>query len=344
MRTNCEFCGGKLVFSPEDKANKCIQCGSNFPIEYKANFVKKAFSENIRLDKDELASSLANLKCKNCGANVLLNKYEMQVVCPYCNSTEIIKGKNKKLMCIDSIIPFVFGEEEAIKRFKQAVMSRFFADKRILKNINKENVKGVYVNAFVFDCETKTNYSATIVEQINNKDGSTKYIRRYVSGNISLPFINVPIEANSQLSQNQFAQILPFNYQQAIEYNNDFMNGYVLEYNDKMFDECVKDVKLLINSKIKQKISNRYLPDQVENLTMKVEYTNEKYNYCLLPVYFFQIKDEKTNKTTQLLMNGQNGEVGKLPNSAMKILLTILISIGTIGLIVVLCMFLGGVF
>ena len=57
----------------------------------------------------------------------------------------------------------------------------------------------------------------------------------------------------------------------------------------------------------------------VQSLTIYPQYTNQKYSYVLLPLYFinFKYKDEEYLN----LMNGQTGVTsGKVPRSAVKIL------------------------
>ena len=39
---NCTSCGGKIEFSPNDKAIKCINCGNLYPIELKKEVRKHA--------------------------------------------------------------------------------------------------------------------------------------------------------------------------------------------------------------------------------------------------------------------------------------------------------------
>jgi len=172
MITNCKNCGGNLVFSPKDKGNVCESCGAVIPLKYNYQFNKKPFEKNVDLDVDELASAMKNLRCKSCGANVMLSKFKVQTKCPYCDSTTIVEGKNKKLMYIDSIIPFTFGKAEALSKFKSTVRKRIYANSKIFRHLTPDNIQGAYINAFVFDINTSSSFMGTFSYCVQVKEKS----------------------------------------------------------------------------------------------------------------------------------------------------------------------------
>ncbi len=342
MSRKCGNCGGKLYFSPKDKANVCENCGSIVPIEYKFSFNKKPFEEQVELSKDELADSLTNIRCESCGASVMLSKFQLRTNCPYCGSSMLKETKKNKLLYIDYIVPFVFDKQEALKKLKLAVKKDIYADSRILKNISIDDVESVYVNAFVFDVLTNSAYRGVLsyTRTTTDSEGSstTEVIKKYVDGLLNKNFENVTVEANSNLTQAEMAGILPYDYKQAVEYDNAFLNGYMLEYQDKMFKECFTVAEKFIKSEIEKEILKKNNCTTIESLTLKTEYLDKKYNYCLLPVYF--IKNEIKGKKKKVLINGQTGQVGHLPKSKWKVALSIIFGILFFGGLVALFMLL----
>ncbi|MCQ2564842.1 MAG: hypothetical protein MJ152_03195, partial [Clostridia bacterium] len=149
---------------------------------------------------------------------------------------------------------------------------------------------------------------------------------------------NVTVEANPNLSQEEMAGILPYNYSQAVEYDNAFLNGYMLEYQDKMFSDCFSIAEKFIKSEIEKEILRKHNCTGISSLTLETEYLDKKYNYCLLPVYF--IKNEIKGKKKKVLLNGQTGQVGSLPKSKWKVAITVILSILLFGGLVALFMFL----
>lgn len=341
MLKNCSNCGGKLYFSPKDKGNVCENCASIFPIDYEYKFVKKPFEENVPLDNDELLESLQNVKCSSCGANIMLNKFQMQSNCPYCGNSTIVKGKKKNLMYIDSIVPFAFSKTEALQKFKKILQKKFYANKKLFKNVTETDIVGAYVNTFIFDFNTSSQYygvfSYTCTKTDKNGKSTTETCYKNVSGIYDRNFVDLSVEANSNLEQHELFSILPFDYTGAVVFKEDFMHNHILEYQDKMFNDCFKEAERISKKQIENDLLRKYNCDRIERLTLNTAYTDKRYNYCLLPVYFInRVVNEKRYK---VLMNGQTGKVGKLPTSVLRVMLTILIAvIGVVG-VILLCLF-----
>ena len=81
MIKHCENCGGQVKFSPEDKGNKCQNCGSIFPVDYIYEFNKKSFEESKNLKADPLAKEMKTVKCNSCGASIVMDKHQLQNYC-----------------------------------------------------------------------------------------------------------------------------------------------------------------------------------------------------------------------------------------------------------------------
>lgn len=336
MRKNCENCGGRITYSPKDKGNKCENCGTIYPVEFNYEFNKNSI-ENMQ-QFEELTNEMKTIKCESCGANIVLSKYQIQANCPYCGNPGVVELKNDKIMHIDSIIPFQFDKEEALVKFKSNIRHRFYANAKIFKDLTVEDIKGVYINAFVFDLNTSSMYSGVFsyTKTIEDKNGN-KQVKTYfknVNGEFSKNYKNISIEANSNIEQSEFVQILPFEYASSVKFKMDFMHGYMLEYQDKIFNECFEEAKRIVKKDIEVSLLKKYNCDNIISLTLNTNYLDKKYNYCLLPVYF--VSKEYKNKNYKALMNGQTGKLGKLPTSVGRVILTILLVCIPIVLAIVL--------
>ncbi|MBR6779111.1 MAG: hypothetical protein IKM43_03095 [Clostridia bacterium] len=323
MLSNCKNCGGQLVFSPKDKGNICENCSSVFNVDYKHNFFKKPFAENKELKVDPLAKELKSIKCKNCGASIIMSKLQMQAECPYCGNTSLDSENISKLMYIDSIIPFSFGKAEALSKFKTDVKKRFFADKKIFKDVLIDDVNGMYVNAFVFDMFANAIYKGVFSSRVKVKDekGFESYqtIKKSVNGLFEKDFNNIIVEANSHITQYDLETIMPFEYTSAVEFKDDFINGYMLEYKDTMFNTCVEKAENIIKKAIEKELLKRHNCEQIESLDLKLNFENQVYNYCLIPVYFVTKTRTKDNKKFTAIINGQTGKVGRLPANKKRV-------------------------
>ena len=342
MIKNCKNCGGNISFEPKKKANVCENCGSSFPIEYNYNFNKKPFSENVALKSDPFAKSIKSLKCESCGANMLLNKFETQKECPYCGNTSITESRKNKLMYIDSIIPFSFSKVEALKKLKTHINTKFYVKKAVFTKATEKDIQGMYINTFVFDLLTDTSYSGVLsyTETYKDKDGKTTSKTSYktVNGNLEKLYNNITIEANSHIEQQDLLSIMPYEFDSAVDFKEDFMHGYLLEYEDKMFEECFKTAERIVKKYIEKDILNKYHCDNIVRLSANTTYLDNTYNYCLLPIY--RVSAIYKDKKYTALINGQSGKIGKMPINVWRVLLTIFLSCGLVVGIILLVLFL----
>lgn len=344
MIKNCKNCGGRVTFSPKDKGAVCENCATVYPIDYNFDFAKKSFSEHDKLADDGFSKELKNIRCESCGASVVMGKLQIQAKCPYCGESNLISNDLNKLMKVDSIIPFCFDKTEALQKFKSALKNRFYSNKKLFKNITEQDIQGVYVNAIVFDFDTSSTYSGvlsyTVKEKNSKGEESSKTCYKQVNGIFDKNFKNLTIEANSNIEQKEFEYILPFNYASAVDFQQDFLQGYMLEYKDKMLDACITEAEKVMKKDIERELLKKYNCDHVESLQLTINYTEQKYNYCLLPVYFITAKDNKTNKKHTVVMNGQTGKVGKTPSDKLKVALTAISSILLLAAFVFLIVYL----
>lgn len=340
MIKNCKNCGGNIYFVPNKKANVCDNCGSSFPVEYNYSFNKKSFEESVELKEDNFANEIKSIKCKSCGANMLLNKLETQKQCPYCGNTSITETRKNKLMYIDSIIPFEFSKLEILKKIKSYANNKFYINKSAFKKITENDIAGLYINSFVFDLLTLTSYSGVLSyeESYEDKDGNKKTKTSYknIEGELDRYYPNITIEANSQIDQDDLVSIMPYNFNLAVDFKEDFMHGYILEYKNKMFEECFKMAEHIVKQRIEKEILKEYNCSKVVKLSINTVYLEKRYNYCLLPVYIASTNYKNKKYTT--LVNGQTGKIGKIPLSLGRILLTILLVLGVIAGFVFLAM------
>ncbi len=343
MENYCKSCGGETYFSAKDKGLVCKNCGNVFPIKYEYTFQKNDFDKHVELEKDELALSMKNVKCSSCGANVMMSKHQLQTRCLYCGAETTEQSAKKKLMYIDSVVPFRFSKAEALSKIKSTVKKRFYANKRIFKGVSEDDIVGVYVNTFVFDFNTRSHYEGVLSYTETKKDNEGKEYEethhKLVSGTLDKFFQNITIESNSNLEQKELRSIMPYEYTSAVAFKQEFMKGYVLEYHDKMFNECVEAAQEIVKANIENSILFKYNCDRIVTLNLDVEYIDKKYNYCLVPVYF--VNRVYKDRNYKVVMNGQTGKIGRLPKDKIRVFLTILlIALGIVG-IALLIMFLS---
>lgn len=335
-KSGCPSCGAIMVYNPERQKLYCENCETCKDIEFVKLENKRAWDQRDKATKStkEWASETKNLKCKNCGASVVLNKLEYTKKCPYCESALV--GESEELLKIapDGIIPFKFSFADASKKYTQGVKKKFFVPRRFKKSIPVENIKGIYIPSFSFDANSVSVYNGRLAddETYTDRNGNRKTVTKYqnISGTQHHNNIDVVVESSSKINQAELMQILPFDMTGLVEFKQGFIMGYTVEQYESTVDECQKIAKRTMEDNIKRIILSKYSHDRVVSFDMKTTFSEEKYLYNLLPIYRCDFNYKKKNYKTY--MNGQTGKVGGgFPVSAWKIFFVILSFLLVVG-------------
>ena len=327
-KVNCPSCGAVMKYVPEKQKLYCENCETCKDIEFKAITEKRLWADRNKGTKStkEWAKETKNLKCKNCGASVVLNKLEYSKKCPYCESALIGENEELKSLTPDGIIPFKLSAMEASNKYVQGVKKKFFVPRAFKKAPPVENIKGIYIPSFSFDAKSNSTYKGTLADDDSYTDRNgnkrTKTTYKNISGTHQSDNKDVIVESSSKLNQVQLTQILPYDMKQMVEFKQGFIMGYVVEQYETTVEECEKISKRIMEENIKRTILSKYHYDRVISFDMATQYTEEKYMYYLLPIYKCAFTYKKKEYTT--FMNGQTGKVGGgFPISVWKVLFVV---------------------
>ena len=332
LQGKCKNCGGNLVFNPANQQLSCKNC----KCDYKISTNKDTIYHNLTQTADEsdeyrqYIEQNKRFKCPNCGANVVLNKYEISQICPYCSTSLVITKQTKNGLYPDAIIPFQFNKEEAQRRFSESIKKRFFAPRKFKKSILTNNITGIYFPSFGFNASTKSEYEGRLYneETVTDSDGHSHTERDYffVSGKWNCDYKNIMVECSSKITQKDLHGFLPYNYEEKKSFSNSYILGYSVEQYDMQVKDCAITYNQILKDSIRRDILRKYSYDGVSYLNVKTEKIDEKYQYFILPVYKFEY--DYKNKKYITYMNGQIGKVdGNTPISGLKIAIIIAIPI-----------------
>lgn len=345
VQNKCKSCGGNLIYYPKTMDLFCEKCSSHYEIVDEDtvllhDLLKKAKSdEKYRsfVDQNKL------FKCPNCGANVVLNQFEISQKCPYCDASLVIETNNIPGIKPDAIIPFEFDESEASEIFVNNIKKRFFVPNKFKKHLPANQIHGIYIPTFGYFANTTSVYNGELYDEVTttDTDGHQSNDRTYfkISGTHSAKFEDVLVECSSKITQKEINGFLPYKTVKRKPYNNNYILGYSVEHYNQTVEECIPSYKSIVNGLIRNQILRKYKHDGVNYLNISTEYSDERYLYYLLPVYRFEY--EYKSKKYVTYMNGQTGRVdGNVPKSAVKITFVTILTL----LIVFLPIILGIIF
>ena len=331
---NCRSCGAKVEFSPTNQCLKCTKCDTLYPI----NSTKQVTKHDIGWipDKDKFQQWInesRSYKCNTCGAQVIYDKYNIVAKCKYCGANSLTSLKDLPGLKPEKIIPFKISKEQAIQEFITRTKKRSFLPNNFKHNLQVDNIGSTYLSAFVFDGHVSATYRGTeeITETEYLPNGSARTVTYYrnFSGRIEQQYNNIIVESSDKITQSDIKNIMPYDFNECVDYNSDYLKGYTVNYYNNQIENAEKDAKKQMLKDIESKIRRKH--SSIDSLTINPTYSNIVYNYTLLPAYFFSYQYGKNSYMN--VMNGQNGKVtGDVPRSPAKITLFILMLIILIGI------------
>ncbi len=338
LTSNCAGCGDNMVFNPEVDMLFCPSCKSTKPIKSVAGIPKHDFEEknlNASNKNEEWLKTNNSMECPNCGAHVVLHNYQVTSNCPYCDTSLIASKDNSSALQPDAIIPFKISRQQAESMFKQKIKGKSLVPKEFKQSVEADDIHAYYFPAFVFDANCLSTYSGRLYNTytVKDKNGFTETKKRYfpIHGQKNTNHSNIEIEASSKLTQNELLTIKPYNFNQSVNYTDEFVFGYELECNSNSLIDSSKHAKTIVEQNIKNEILSKYSYDGVENLNIQTNYNSFKYSYCALPIY--RINYTYKNKKYSNVMNGQTGALGgNYPKSTAKIVAIVL------SIIIIVCL------
>jgi len=137
-----------------------------------------------------------------------------------------------------------------------------------------------------------------------------------------------------RLSHKILTQLYPFNLQDLVAYQPDFLAGWQAQAYEITLTQAWEQCKMAIREQTKKACRQDIHSSHVRNFGMSADFSDETWRYILLPIYLASYKHNE--KTYQMMINGQTGTVaGQKPVAWWKIWL-VAAALLTPGLIMLL--------
>jgi len=333
-QNKCPACGGEMVFDPELQTLHCTYCGHKAAVEVQTGTI---------LEYDfETAENTANLNwgavkkvihCNNCGAETVVDGSSAAAQCAFCGSSHIIDQDSGAGIAPESLIPFKINKNTALDNFNAWIKKRFFAPRALKKSYRSEGISGVYVPFWTYDADSESNYRAeagtyyyTTEKYTVRKDGKSetrerrvRHTRWYpVHGRFARHFDDFLVNASRQVDDKLIRKIEPFDLNELVQYQADFLAGFMAEKYSIGLKEGWAKAQKEMDKQLYSEIRSHISADEVRRLNVNTVYRNIKFKHILLPVWISAY--QFNNKVYKFLVNGQTGKVhGEAPVSFWKI-------------------------
>ncbi len=343
----CNYC--RYEFSPE-KIEGMEENISNLEGE-----VMGSGTQDIQQD----TSDLVTFKCSSCGAEVVIDTAEStQARCHWCRNTLSVNQQIPNGSVPDIVLPFKVSKDEAKQQIEQFVGKRkFFAHPKFTEEFTTDNIMGVYFPYMVVDVNAHASLRGQGEHEVRRYFEGSGNNRRMcydadlydVGREFDLTINGLTVESSadkldthsSQKTNNVINAIMPFDVENSVKWNSNYIKGYTSEKRDTNIDQLrpivstqSKDIaRFSANDTIKD--YNRGVRWESENFTVK----GQQWKAAYLPVWLYsyrQVVDDKNAVLHYVAVNARTKEtMGSVPIYMPK-LLGVSVAVEVLGIIMMI--------
>lgn len=268
--------------------------------------------------KDIVADTndVITFKCSSCGAEVVVDTASAsQARCHWCRNTLSVNQQIPNGSIPDVVLPFNVTKDTAKQEIAKFVGKRkFFAHPKFRKEFTSENIMGVYFPYLLVDVnahaslsgegekETRKYFQGSENNQTLYYDADLYHIER----DFDLTIKGLSIESNSDRLNNTSSEktnniinsIMPFDVENCVKYNANYLKGYTSERRDLNIDS----LRATVETESKD-IARHAANDTLTMYDRGVAWKNENFSVngqqwqaAYLPVWLYSYQQVKGDK------------------------------------------------
>ncbi len=318
-QNKCPMCGATDI-SVNAKTGKlrCNFCRHEFEPEKVQGMetdITKLEGEIIGSGTQNIAEETQNiitLKCSSCGAEVVIDTAEStQARCHWCRNTLSVNQQIPNGTIPDVVLPFNLTKAEAKKQIEDFVGKRkFFAHPKFREEFTTDNIMGVYFPYMVVDVNSHAHFSGYGEHEVRRytRERGNSQQTYYdadlyeVGRDFDLTIEGLTVESSSDKlkrqsnkTNNVINAIMPFDIENSVKYNANYLKGYTSERRDTNID----DLRTLVDTQSKdiaRFAANESLKEYDRGVNWQVEQLNVKgkqWKTAYLPVWLYSYQQKK---------------------------------------------------
>ena len=345
-QNKCPKCGATdISLNPKTGKLRCNYCRHEFmpeKVEGIETDIKNLRGEIIGSGAKDIQDeqNIKTIKCSSCGAEVVIDTSETtQARCHWCRNTLSINQQISNGVIPDMVLPFKVTKEEAKEKIEEFVRKRKnYANPKFKAEFTADNIMGVYFPYLVVDINAHANLSGRgeeTIKRYKNSDDKTLYIidLYHVERDFDITIEGLTIESSSELLDNSpnktnniINSILPFDIENCVKFNSNYLKGYTSEKRDTNINELKEIVD--IQSKDITKIAAN---DSINSYDRGVYWEKEDFQLkgrqwktAYLPVWLYSYLENKGEKNIlhYVAVNARSKEtMGSVPLHLPKLII-----------------------
>ena len=300
-------------------------------------------------------------KCSACGAEVVIDtNHGTQARCHWCRNKLSMNQQVPNGAVPDMVLPFKLTKEAAVASIAKFVGKRkFFAHPKFKQEFNPENVMGVYLPYMVVDINAHATFTGQGEHETRSytvKQGDDD-VRRYdadlydIEREFDIHINDLTVESSSerlnqntsQNSNNIINTIMPFDVENAVRYDSNYLAGFTSERRDSNLDDLQPITHVQAEDITRHRVRDtlKFYDRGVRWNRQQVDVVGQRWVSAYLPVWLYSYHQTKSGGRSFLhyvAVNARTGEtMGSVPLNQGKLLLVsgLVQVIGTIAAIVI---------
>ena len=284
--------------------------------------------------------------CGTCGASLAFEGVRTQT-CPYCASPNFVERPAAPGQPDPTFVVAFTGDAEVARRRLHAWIGgrTLFADPAF-KHAKVEDLRGVYLPAYLYSAVARTDYTAQIGEQYTEletytttENGKrvtktrmvTRTEYRALAGRHLGYVTDVIVSASSGLPNAELARVEPYDLKQLRRFSPALVSGWIHEEFSRHADECRRLSRGEAVDDIGSRL-RRFMPgDSYSDLAWSTSVEWESLEPILVPVWVLALRYRGDKPPLRVVINGQTGKVtGKVPLAWWKIAIPIVLVLAAI--------------
>ena len=252
----CPKCGSTDIQTNSRTGKlRCSFCRHEFEPQLLETEEDVSSLEGVRMgsgaqDRAADANDVITLKCESCGAEVVIDTASAnQARCHWCRNMLSINHQVPNGAVPDAVLPFGVSKDDARAEIERFVGKRkFFAHPTFTREFTTKNICGVYFPYMIVDINAHDHLSGTgevLIRSYSVKKGDSSETRYdadayHVERDFDIAINDLTVEASvdklnvssSEKTTNIINSIMPFDTQNCVRYNANYLRGYTSEKRD----------------------------------------------------------------------------------------------------------------
>lgn len=290
---------------------------------------------------------MTTFACEQCGAGLAFDGVRT-ATCPYCASASFVERPPAAGQPEPRFVVTFTGDAAGARRsLERWLGSRtWFADPA-LRRARVEDLRGIYVPAFLYSAVAHAEFTASIAEHYRETETRTKHDGstdtrtvtrteyRPLAGRHLGYVTDVVASASRGLTHGELAAIQPFDFRRLRRYQPALVTGWIAEEFTCDADAC----RVAMHAEALEQIGTRlrrFMPgDGFSDLHWRAAIHWEAIDPVLVPVWVFAVRYRDDRGPLRVAINGQTGAIaGKVPVSWPRIVAALAVLAAVVALLV----------